>query len=445
MQHPRRVVLPLLLALSGSGLHAQNKAEERAQKVQGDKKHVEALGVWIYDDLPRGIAVATSNKKPLLVVFRCIPCEACAQLDERVVERDPIVQKKLDEFVCVRIPHTNGMDLRIFQFDFDQSWAAFFLNADMTIYGRYGTRSSRTNADADVSLEGFAKALDAALELHAKYPGNREALARKRGPAPEHTSPEQMPTLKGRFSPELDWQGKVVPSCIHCHMVAEAQRSGFRRAKQAIPEELLFSYPNPSTLGLVMDPKERAKVKSIAADSPAAKAGFAAGDEIVRFADQPIVSIADLQWVLHGAPATGSLAADILRGGKELPLVLTLAPGWRTKDDLAWRASSWDLRRMVTGGLVLEEWTPAARKAASLAPDQLGLRVAHVGQYGDHAAAKKAGFQVGDVVVALAGRTRGLTESQLLAELVRSTKPGDKVEFTVLRDGKTVALTLPMQ
>lgn len=120
------LLISLLAAPSGS-------AADRETKVRGDKKQVESAGFWIYNDLPRGIAQANELKKPLLVVFRCIPCEACAQLDEQVVERDPGVRDLLDKFVCVRIVQTNGMDLSLFQFDYDQSWAAFFMNADTTV------------------------------------------------------------------------------------------------------------------------------------------------------------------------------------------------------------------------------------------------------------------------------------------------------------------------
>ena len=105
-------------------------AQERELKVRGDKKRIEGDGYWIYNDLPRGIAQAKETKKPLLVVFRCVPCEACAQLDEDVVERDPRVRELLDKFVCVRIVHANGMDLSQFQFDYDQSWSALRKNAD---------------------------------------------------------------------------------------------------------------------------------------------------------------------------------------------------------------------------------------------------------------------------------------------------------------------------
>jgi len=98
------MIRPLLMTLFvGSFISQCLIAADRETKVRGDKKQVESAGFWIYNDLPRGIAQATKSKKPLLVVFRCIPCEACAQLDEQVVERDPGVRDLLDKFVCVRI------------------------------------------------------------------------------------------------------------------------------------------------------------------------------------------------------------------------------------------------------------------------------------------------------------------------------------------------------
>jgi len=182
---------------------------------------------------------AKESKKPLLVVFRCVPCEACAQLDEDVVQRDPQVRELLDKFVCVRIIHANGMDLSQFQFDYDQSWAAFFLNADMTIYGRYGTRSHQTESKDDVSLEGFSKALNKALELHSQFPKNKTALLAKRGPDSEVKVPEQFATFKGKYGAKLNYEGKVVQSCIHCHQVGEALRLTLRAAGQPLSERIL--------------------------------------------------------------------------------------------------------------------------------------------------------------------------------------------------------------
>src|SRR5207248_1879560 len=138
-----------------------------------------------------------------------------------LVNTDRVLRPLLDRFVRVRVVSTNGLDLSLFQFDTDQSFATFFLNADGTVYGRFGTRSHRTNWVGDVSLDGLAKALRGAIDLHADYPRNKAALAGKRGPAPEFPTPEQYPTLKAtnRYTDKLHYAGNVVQRCIHRHEI----------------------------------------------------------------------------------------------------------------------------------------------------------------------------------------------------------------------------------
>src|SRR5262245_5648590 len=210
----RATLLALAIVLAVTGLAG---AQSREDKVRADKKKVEAEGFWIYNDLPKGLALAKKTGKPLLVILRCIPCVECVKLDDDLVNQDPRVRPLLEKFVCVRVVSTNGLDLSLFQFDYDQSFAAFLLNADGTVYGRFGTRSHRTSWSDDVSIEGLAKALRGALDLHEQYPKNKDDLAGKRGPAPEVPSPEQFPLLKDRYGPKLAADAKAVQSCIHCH------------------------------------------------------------------------------------------------------------------------------------------------------------------------------------------------------------------------------------
>jgi len=155
------------------------------QKVRDDRAKVEKEGFWIYNDLPRAYDEAKKSGKPMLVIMRCIPCEECVKLDDDLVNQDKRVRPLLEKFVCVRIVSTNGLDLSLFQYDYDQSFAAFLMNADGAVYGRFGTRSHRTYWSDDVSIEGLSKALQTGLELHAQYPKIKDSLVGKRGPAPE--------------------------------------------------------------------------------------------------------------------------------------------------------------------------------------------------------------------------------------------------------------------
>jgi hypothetical protein len=351
----------------------------------------------------------------------------------------------LAKFVTVRVIQGNGMDLALFQFDYDQTWAAFFLNADRTIYGRYGRRSQKS-VTHDISLEGFRKAMAAALELHKGYPGNKESLVGRLGPAPRFRTPEEYPLLKGKKYPATLQPNKTVrQSCIHCHQVQMAERQLARTARKPIPDEALWLYPDPDTLGLVFDPQGRATLKEVPAGSPAHKDGFRAGDEVVRLAGQPLTSPADGQWILHRAGDADRLKAEVRRGGKTAELNLSLPPGWRRKANLSWRESTWDLRRMAAGGMICEDAPAALRKRLGLGEEVLALRVKGLGGFGQHATAKKIGFQKDDVILEFDGRAGRMTESELLAYGVQRKLLGDRVPVTVLRKGERVKLTLPMQ
>jgi hypothetical protein len=421
-------------------------AQNREQKVRNDRRKVEGEGFWIYNDLTRGMAEAKKSGKPLLVVFRCIPCEECVKLDDDLVDKNVVVRPLLERFVCVRVVSANGLDLSLFQFDTDQSFAVFALNADGTIYGRFGTRSHRTVWEDDVSIEGLAEMLSGALALHADYPRNRAALERKKGPPPEFAVPELFPLLKGKYKSRLDYEGNVVRSCIHCHQIGDAQRQAWRDREERFPEALLYPYPHPRAVGLVMDPKERATVKQVEADSPAASAGFKSGDAIVAMEGQPLLSIADIQWVLHrAAPEGDELEAVIRREGSEIPLSLKLAKGWRRQDDLSWRVSTWELRRMVAGGLYLREATPEERQSLDLPAETMALYVIHAGEYPPHDTALKAGIRKGDVLTSFDERSDLVRESDLIAYGLTECRPGKRVKVTARRGEQTLKVELPIQ
>lgn len=442
----RMLAITLTLILCTSTLPAQQK-KTRDQKVREDREKVTQQGFWIYNDLDAGFRRAKESGKPMLVVLRCIPCEECVKLDDDLVDQDPVLRPLLEQFVCVRIVSTNGLDLSLFQFDTDQSFAVFMLNADRTIYGRFGTRSHRTEWVGDVSLKGLAEALRGALELHETWPASKSRLAAKTGPAPAWAAPEKMPSLQDKYASTLNYSGEVAKSCIHCHQIGDAIRDDFRSRKQPIPAQVLNPYPHPRSIGLVLDPDTRSTVRSVTPGSIAADAGFQPGDRLLQFAGQPLLSIADVQWVLHQTSADGGqVVAEVQRSdGQVRQLTINLPAGWRELDQIAWRVSSWGLRRMATGGLLLEDVPADERGKNGIPQSGMALRVRHVGQFGAHAAAKNAGFQQGDVLVSFDGKNDLTTDSAVLRYGVSRKQPGDRVVVEVIRDGQKRSLTLPMQ
>ena len=111
---------------------------------------------------------------------------------------DAELAKLMEKFVCVRIIQGWGLDLSLFQFDYELTWAVFLMNADKTIYGRYGTRSDHKDTTKDISIEGLRKAMEGALELHKAYPANKKDLAGKTGTKQPFPTPEAIPELSGK-------------------------------------------------------------------------------------------------------------------------------------------------------------------------------------------------------------------------------------------------------
>jgi serine protease Do len=438
----RQPLLLLLFLLSASATWAAT-VKDREGAVRQDRATMENDARWIYNDVERGFAEARKTGKPLLVVLRCVPCLSCVGLDAEVL-KEPALGPLLDQFVCVRVINANALDLSRFQFDYDLSFSTMIFNADGTVYGRYGSWTHQADPEARETI-GYRRALEAALELHRKFPGNRAALAGKQGGPVPFRTPLEIPTLAGKYGRELNWGGNVVQSCVHCHQVGEAFRASYRDRGENVPIETIYPMPAPETIGLTLAPDHAAQVSAVAPKSIADTAGFRVSDEIVSFAGQPLISIADFAWVLHRGPESGALPAVVKRAGKNTSLTVTLPAGWRMKSDISKRVGTWSMRAMAFGGLTLDDLNDAARSQRGFARDALALNVKAVGQYNKHAAAKKAGFLKDDVIVAIDGMTTRTTESELIGKLLQAHKAGETAEVTVLRGAERVTLKLPMQ
>ena len=318
------------------------------------------------------------------------------------------------------------------------------MNPDLTIYGRFGTRSGRPEHE-DISLEGLRKAMEAALRMHRDYRAVKPSLAGKQVKQARYRTPRDYPSLSGKYGEAIDYEGKTAKSCMHCHQIREAERLVYRTAREPIPDEVLFPYPDPAVLGLKMDPEAMATVERVAPGSIAERAGLRAGDEIATpggataAVDRRPPVGAPQRPGRHQAP--GESAAGRRGGGPDARPAGGLAAGGHllAGDDLGPAADG--PRRALAGGTD----RASSGRRRSLPEDAMALRVRHVGEYGEHAVAKRAGFRKGDIVVSFDGQAGRMSESDLLAYALQRKRPGDEVAVTVLRDGKRETLRFAMQ
>jgi S1-C subfamily serine protease len=155
------------------------------------------------------------------------------------------------------------------------------------------------------------------------------------------------------------------------------------------------------------------------------------------------LSLADVQWVLQQVPAEGgSVKAAVKRGGQTTEVTLALARGWRQRDDIAWRASSWELRRVGLGAMMLKPMSAEQRAREKIPQAGMALRVEHVGQFAPHDVAKRAGVLKNDVLVSFNGRADFARETDLLAYALNEVSPNTPVPAVLLRGGEKVTVTL---
>jgi hypothetical protein len=429
--------LTLLLALPA------DEKNRREESVRGDKDRFSSMERWMYNDVEAGFELGKQNNKPVLVVLRCVPCKACTGIDERVLKAREL-QPLLDQFVCVRVINANDLDLSRFQFDYDLSFSTMFFNADGTVYGRFGSWQHQLD-EMDTTIDGFQVALERALEVHRNYPDAADTLKTKQGVPTPFSVPVEIPGLAGKYERTLNWDGNVVQSCVHCHQIGEAYRAWYRERQQPIPSELIYPMPEPKTIGLKLDGRSPSRILAVDPKSIAFRAGLQAKDEIVSIDDAPIFSVADVAWALHRCSDPGSMKCLILRDGAVREVPIELPDGWRFETNIAPRVGTWQLRGMALGGLVLKELGAAKRRELQLGNSDLGLVVDHVGEYGVHAAAKKAGFQKGDVLLSLEGFSAPIHESRLIGEILTRFPNPTKLATQVLRGNQRVSLELPVQ
>jgi len=196
---------------------------------------------------------AKASGQPLVVVLRCVPCLSCMGIDTGVLIENPKLSLLLAQFVRVRVINANKLNLERFQFDYDLSFSTLFLNADGTLYARFGFWEHQKYPENKVTAS-FAAALEGVLRVHRGYPTNNAQLAGRQGKPTRFKRATNMPGIKGKYKAELNWSGKVVQSCVHCHQLGDSKRFELRELQgKPLPLDLIYPHPPPAVLGLTLD------------------------------------------------------------------------------------------------------------------------------------------------------------------------------------------------
>jgi hypothetical protein len=316
-----------------------------------------------------------------------------------------------------------GVNLSVFEFDYDLTWAAFLMNADEKVYGRFGGRDAES-ADKYLTLAGLKYALRAALAAH-----RREWPPKVEGPPGPIVTVEHSPAA----------QRLKTTACIHCHQVYDFERSDRKaQGKWRVQDVWGMLPPDPRTVGLTLDPEQGDRVWRVISWSPASAAGLKPGDTLTVVNGIPVHSFADVQHALRHAPAAGKTAVAWERAGRPLTAELTLAGGWR-QTDISWRPFVWGLgpSPCVFG----TDLSPAEKRSLGLSGKSLAFWQA------DYVPpqAQAAGIHRQDVILGINDKSLEMTALQFNAYIRLNYQTGERVIFNVVRGSQHLRLpmTLP--
>ncbi|MFP6768706.1 MAG: PDZ domain-containing protein, partial [Planctomycetaceae bacterium] len=229
-------------------------------------------------------------------------------------------------FVCVRITQLGGVNLNRFTFDMDVTWHAFFTDAALNIYSRYGGRDGG-EPDARMSISSLLHTMNEVLALHADPAGTYQPVT------PGRRTPRDIPLLKANHR-----------GCIRCHKAREYQLlQSFHDGRFTRRE--LFRFPPPETLGLSLHRDHGHRVESVRPKTPAQAAGVRAGDVVTRIGDVPVHSESDIRYALDRTADGQPIQLTVLRPRRfgdprpqTLSLSLTPKAGWWV-NGIGWQKS----------------------------------------------------------------------------------------------------------
>jgi hypothetical protein len=323
-----------------------------------------------------------------------------------------------EAFVRVRLLRITGVDLNLFDFDYDLTWMAFFLGPDERIYGRYGGRDA-AGPDTRNTLAGLRYALQAALEGHRRHD-------------PGQPAPKKPPLYVENMVSARNYRG-----CIHCHQVKEIRRDDLITAGKWDRNEV-FSHPLPENVGISLEKDRGNVVRSVTPASPAARAGLQKGDVVRRLNNYSVHSFADAQYALHRAPLKGQIAIGWSRGRESITGSLDLAEGWR-KTNITWRPSLLGLLPSLPlngADLDLQE-----RKTLGLDKKQLAIRL----EKPVHSELRAIGLREKDVIVGLNKQRPEMNVETFLAHIRQNYLAGDRITLTIIRDGQRRELPMRLR
>lgn len=391
-----------------------------------------------HDDLQYAMQLAESQKRPLLVTFRCLPCKQCSEFDADVLNGGSSLDPLLKQFITVRLTSAELIDLRIFPVkgfqDFDLSWWGWFLSDKAELYGIFGGKD-HVSDKTRISEKALVNAMTRVLDHH--YNPDRKSWDIDRS-APDLSGSAKLPTELAEYKmwDERTSRPAKERKCLHCHQLGDVMWEKAIHDGTFDKERDIQIWPLPEQVGIQLDRDHGLKVTKIEAGSPTAKAGIKQGDILKVAENQLLFGQADFRGVLHRGPKKdGKIHVRWLRNGTPMEGTLELTDGWRKLPlmQMAWRATISGGHIGPTLGFFPLKTQPSERKRLGLPADKLAVKAY---TWNNTAPVMKAGLKRNDIVVAVNGESPDVFGREFITWFKFKFEPGDEVEFEVVGSNK---------
>ena len=329
--------------------------------------------------------------------------------------------KLLSQYVCIRVPRMDDVDIALFERDWTNTLYYFLLNADEQIYMRYGGRDAAA-PDTYLNLDSLELALAKGLELHGQY--QRGELKKTERPKPAF--PRENPLLVERTFARN--------ACVECHLIGDFQNQ--KRELDGTLDKLTHLYRSPDikTIGIELDVRKGLVVKE--AKGAVQEAGMKAGDRIAAVNGTTVWTFGDLQYRYDKVDRHAErVQFTVDRAGEPVDLSVALPLRWWWTD-IGWRQATIDPRVYFES----RPLTEAEKREHGLKPNGFASQVTYI----DSGASmlKTHDLKIGDIVSAVDGveQDEVANTAELYIKLRKTA--GVTVMLDVIRDGKPVKMQL---
>ena len=327
----------------------------------------------------------------------------------------------MTQYVCVRIPRMDNVDIGLFDYDRYNTLYFFILNADEQIYMRYGGRDSASQ-DSYLSLDSMEVALKKGLELHQDYLAGKI----KKTERPKPMFPKEIPLLV-----ERTFDRGV---CVECHLIGDFQLQHRELDGTLDKVTHMFRSPDLKTIGIQLDVPKGLVVKE--ATGAVQAAGMKAGDRLTAVNGTTVWTFADFQYYYDKVQRTAKqVEITVDREGKSVPLTVALPHRW-------WLTDIRNRQQTIDPRVYFESTplTEAEKQKYELPVDGFASQVKYVAQFAQMV--KSHELKVGDIIFAVDNVQKDEYADTADFYIRLRKTAGDSVTLDVIRDGQRIKMPL---